>query len=153
MADIKLKLGTATAATITVASLANAGARQSAEIDNATNLYADYLVSVKVKTGASGTSTTGSIEIYVYGNVNDVRDDGAGATDAPITVANARLIGIIGVAANATTYTRTFSVAQAFGGVLPAKFGVIVKNASGGALDSTAGNHAVTYQGVMAQSA
>jgi hypothetical protein len=153
MADIKLKLGTATAATITLASLANGSARQSTEIDNTTNLYADYLVSVKAKTGASGTSTTGSIEVYAFGNVNDVRDDGAGATDAAITVVNARLIGIIGVAANATTYTKTFSVAQAFGGVMPAKFGIIVKNASGGALDGTAGNHAVTYQGEMAQSA
>jgi hypothetical protein len=45
------------------------------------------------------------------------------------------------------------SVAAAFGGVLPERWGIIVENKTGGALDSTEGNHAKLWQGVLGQSA
>jgi len=159
MADIKEKFGTnGVAITITVASLANNSARQSTVIDNSTNVYLDALVQLKIKTNASGTATTGYVNIYAFGTVDGgtTYTENAGATDAAITLTsppNAVLIGRINCVANATTYySIPMSVAAAFGGVLPEKWGIIVENKTGAALDSTAGNHAVKYQGVLNQS-
>jgi hypothetical protein len=42
------------------------------------------------------------------------------------------------------------SVAAAFGGILPAKWGVIIENQSGTTLSATGGDHVVQYQGVYA---
>jgi len=43
------------------------------------------------------------------------------------------------------------SIAAAFGGVMPSHWGIVVVNNSGGTLDSTSGNHAAIWQGVLAQ--
>lgn len=156
--DLKLKYGTNNQTiTITVASLANNGARQSTEIDNSSNLFQDALVTVKVKSGASGTTSTGTVNVYAFGTTDGgtTRTENAGASDAAITLTsppNARLMGVVNVVANATTYVGgPFSVAQVFGGVLPDHWGIIVENKTGGTLDSTGGNHSVTYQGVYGQ--
>lgn len=159
MADIKQKFGTSNqTVTITVASLANNAARASTAIDNSTNLFIDAELFVKVKSAAASTSSTGSVAVYAYGTSDGgtTYTEGASGTDASITLTsptNARLVGVINVVANATTYTSgPFSVASAFGGTLPEKWGVILVNLSGATLDSTAGNHSVVYQGVLAQS-
>lgn len=156
--DIKQKFGSNNQTiTISLGSLANTSARQSTEIDNSSNLFRDALVSVKVKSGASGTATTGIVNVYAYATTDGgtTRTENAGASDAAITLTsppNAILIGVIAVVANATTYYGgPFSVARAFGGVLPEKWGIIIENRCGGTLDATGGNHAVTYQGVLDQ--
>ena len=158
-ADIKTKYGTANQAiTCTLASLGSASARASTAVDNTTNLFLDALVMVQVKSGASGVSATGYVNVYAYGTADGgtTYSDGATGTDAAITLTvppNARLIGVLNVVANATTYkSGPFSVAAAFGGVLPDHWGIIVENKSGAALDATEGNHAKFYQGVLAQS-
>ena len=157
--DIKEKFGTSgVAITITVASLANNSARQCTVIDNSSNLYLDALVQAKIKTNASGTATTGYVNVYAFATTDagTTYTENAGASDAAITLTsppNAVLIGRINCVANATTYySSPMSVAAAFGGVLPEKWGVIIENKTGAALDSTAGNHAVKYQGVLNQS-
>jgi hypothetical protein len=160
MADLKTKYGTTNqTVTCTLASLANNGARESTVIDNSTNVFLDALVMVKVKSNAAGTSATGYVNVYAYGTVDTTTptySDTATGTDAAITLTappNVRLIGVINVVANATTYkSGPFSVAAAFGGVLPEKWGIIIENKSGAALDATEGNHAKFYQGVLAQS-
>lgn len=156
-ADIKLKYGTsAQVITITVASLANAGARSGLAVDNTTNLFIDALVQLALKSPASATSATGYVNVYAYGTTDGgtTYAEGAG-TDAGVTLTappNVRLIGVINMVANAVTYkSEPFSVAQAFGGILPAKWGIIVENKSGGTLDTTGGNHLVQYQGVLGQ--
>lgn len=160
MADLKAKYGTANQTiTITLASLANNGARESTAIDNTSNLFLDAQVGGKVKSGASGTLATGQVNVYAYGSADGgtTYSDSATGSDAAITLTvppNARLIGMINVVANATTYEfGPFSVAAAFGGVLPAFWGIIIENKTGGTLDATGGNHNVHYQGVLAQSA
>lgn len=61
-------------------------------------------------------------------------------------------LGRIAVIANATSYPGgPWSVASAFGGSLPAEWGIIVDNESGAALDSTEGNHLKLYQPVYGQ--
>ena len=158
MADIKAKYGTSTQTiTITVASLATAGARESTAIDNTTNVFLDALVLVKLKSGAASTAATGYVNVYAYGTADggSTYSGTATGTDAAITLTvppNSRLIGVMNMVANATTYKAIFSVAQAFGGVLPDHWGIIIENQSGGTLDATGGNHSVVYQGVLAQS-
>lgn len=140
------------AITCTITSLTTTSARQSAALDNTTNLYLDALVTATIKSGASATTTTGTAVIYAYGTVDGgtTYTEGASGSDAAITLTsptNARIIGIINIVANATTYTGgPFSVAQAFGGILPQKWGIIVLNSTGGTLDASTAS--CEYQGV-----
>ena len=158
--DIKAKYGTSNQTiTCSLASLTNNSQRQSTAIDNTTNLFLDALVLVKVKTGSSGTSSSGTINIYAYATVDGgtTYSDVATGTDGGVTLTsppNVVLIGVINAVANSTTYkSAVMSVAAAFGGVLPDHWGIIIENKSGGTLDSTEGNHAKLYQGVLAQAA
>lgn len=160
MTDIKAKYGTSNQTiTITLASLASGSSRASSAIDNTTNLFMDALVQVKVKTGASGVSSTGYITVYAYGTADGGTSytESATGSDAAITLVsptNLKLLGLINAVANATTYISSpMSVAGAFGGQLPDHWGIVITNSSGAALDSTEGNHAKIYQGVMVQSA
>jgi hypothetical protein len=140
------------AITCTITSLATGGARQSAVVDNSSNLYLDALVTATIKSGSASTTSTGTVAIYAYGTVDGgtTYTEGATGSDAGITLTsptNARLIGLINMVANSTTYTGgPFSVAAAFGGTLPQKWGVIVLNSSGGTFDATTAS--IEYQGV-----
>src|SRR5437879_3866715 len=152
--DILNKYGTNNQAiTITLASLANNGQRSSLAIDNSVNKFIDAWVQFQIKSGASGVSATGYVNVYAYGTVDGGTTYGEGAgTDAGITLTsppNVRLIGVLNVVANATTYkSNPMSVAAAFGGVLPAHWGLIIENQTGAALDATEGNHLKMYQGL-----
>ncbi len=143
--------------TCTLASLASAAARAATAIDNSSNLFEDLLVQLTSKSGASGTSATGVVNIYATGTTDGGTTYGEGATgtDAAITLTsppNVYLIGTVNMVANATTYKSTpFSVAKAFYGVIPQKIVIIVQNLSGHALDTTAGNFLLQYQGVQHQ--
>jgi len=158
-ADIKSAYGTNNQTiTVTLASLATAGARESTVVDNTTNKFLDALVFLKVTSGGASTSSAGYVNVYAYGTANGgtTYTQSATGSDAGITLTvppNARLIGSCNVVANAVTYNcGPFSVKVAFGGVLPDKWGVIIQNVSGGTLDADAGDHAVFYQGVYATS-
>ena len=141
--------------TCTITSLATNTMRQSTAVDNTTNLFLDVLVQAKVKTGASGTTANGYIAVYVYGTADGGTDytDGATGTDGSFSATNPqniKLIGIVNAIANATTYVGgPFSVAAAFGGVLPDHWGVIIENQTGGTLDASVGS--VWYQGYQNQ--
>lgn len=158
MADIKSKYGTSNQGiTITLAGLTNNSQRQSTAIDNTSNVFLDALVQLKVKSGAASTSATGVVNIYAYGTADGGTSysDSASGSDAAITLTvppNMRLIRVINVVANAVTYIGgPFSVAAAFGGMLPDHWGIVVENKSGGTLDATEGNFAKFYQGILAQ--
>lgn len=144
--------------TVTLASLTTGSSRQSAAIDNSSNLYFDAAVELVVKTGAASTSATGSLNVYAYGSANAGTNytDGCTGSDAsftPTSPTNLKLIGVINAVANATAYTGgPFSVAAAFG-YLPSKWGIVVQNNTGGTLDSTEGNHLKVFEGQQVQSA
>lgn len=143
------------AITCTITSLANNGQRGSTAVDNTSNTFLDALVHVKVKTGASVTSATGYVNVYAYGTADGgtTYSDGVSGTDGAATLTsppNLRLIGVINCVANSTTYNGgPFSVAQAFGGVLPDHWGIVVENKTGNALDASVGS--AWYQGSEAQ--
>jgi hypothetical protein len=155
MSDVKTAYGTSNQAiTCTLTSLANNAQRQSTAVDNTTNKFLDALVFLKIKSAAASTSGTGYFNIYAYGTSDGgtTYSDGATGTDGSITLTsppNMRLIGVVNMVANSVTYEGgPFSVAAAFGGVLPDHWGIVVENKSGAAFDGTTAS--AWYQGAYA---
>ena len=151
------KLSNNQSITITLAGLASGSQQESAAVDNTTNQDIDASVMIKLKSGASGTSSTGSVVVYAKGSSDGgtTWSDTCTGSNAAVTLTsppNVRPIGIINVVANATTYVGgPFSIAAAFGGILPGKWGIVVENDTGATLDSTAANFAVVYERVQGQ--
>jgi hypothetical protein len=158
MSTFETKYGTEKQSiTITIASLTNTSVRGSLVVDNTSNLFLDALVQVQIKSGAASTSATGYVNIYAYGTVDaadSLYTEGSTGTDQSITLTvptNARLIGTLNMVANAITYvSEPMSVAAAFGGILPEKWGIFVENQSGGTFDGTTAF--AYYQGILGQS-
>jgi hypothetical protein len=132
MADIKLAYGTASDATITLASLASdtnlLAGRESSAIDNTSALALDYLISGKITAGTSPTASR-SIEVWAVGSwdgttwpdVFDGTNSDETITSADIKASMCRLIAAM---ATANTSDRTYhfgpvSIASVFGGVVP----------------------------------
>src|SRR5262245_31724521 len=143
MADIKSKFGAPNQPiTISIASLVTGAARSSLAIDNSVSLYLDVLVQLKVKTGSSGTLSTGYVNLYAYGTADagTTYPEGAG-TDVGVTLTsppNVKMIGRLNAVANTTTYSsEPFSVAAAFAGTMPDRWGIIIENQTGGTLDTS----------------
>lgn len=143
------------AITITVTSLTNGSAQASTVVDNTSNLYEDVLVVVKIKTAGSSTSATGYVNIYAYATADGgtTYPEGISGSNSSATLTsppNLILIGSISAVANSTTYTcEPLSVAWAFGGRLPAKWGIVVENKTGATLDASIGS--AWYQGLNDQ--
>ena len=152
MADIKIKYASEVDLTTTaLTSLADGSAWQTDEIDNTTNLYDDALLRIKTK-GQSGSPTF--VEVYLFASVGDtIRTGGAGATQASFTgpVEELRFLGIVPLNSATSVTVILEGVASAFGGILPEKWGAVLKNASGLALSTTAGDHDLGYQGISYQ--
>lgn len=173
MASIREAFGAATpVTTTTLGGLAASSAQtsaatyQMAAVDNSTNLYLDALVSVTATTNAT-TAPTGSpvVEVYAYGsmdggttypdNVTGVESTSNAGTTIQ-NMGNLRLIGLVNMqtTVNATTKAGPFSVAAAFNGTLPPRFGIVLCNNTGQALaaGNTAATNAITWTGVYATS-
>lgn len=143
MATVKESLGASTAITVTIDSLASSQTvgRASTAVDNSTNLYLDALVQVKVVIPTGTPANDKAVYVYAYGTVDGTNyGEAVTGTDASYTVDNPTglpLLGTIPVGAQSITrYSRAFSVAAAFGGVMPVKWGLVVVNFSGIALST-----------------
>jgi hypothetical protein len=162
--NIKTAYGTqGVAITITPGALGNGSARQSASVDNTTNLYLDALVTVTIKTPSSGIAAPKVVNVYVAGSIDGTtwpgggsgNNDGVTGSDATITLespTNLTLLGVVNVpTASQTVVSEPMSVSQALNGAplagLPPKWSIILDNESGAALvtGSTA-----AYTGVYA---
>jgi hypothetical protein len=94
--------------------------------------------------------------VYAYASVDGGSEypDTVTGADAAITLNNPtqlKLIGIVYVTAINTTYKAgPFSIAAAFGGKMPEKWGIVIFNDCGTAFSATGGDHDVEYQGVYA---
>ena len=162
MADLKLSYPTASDLTITLASLASdtnlLTGRESATIDNSTNLYLDILVSGKITAGTSPTASR-SIEVWAVGswdgtNWPDVFDGTESAETITSADIKASVTRYLAAMATANTSDRTYhfgpvSLASAFGGTLPPKVVLFVTHSTGQNLNSTAGNHQIRLQPVF----
>jgi len=148
-----------TAMTITALnSLANSTSQStgiwgSAFVDNTTNLDVDELVTVEITTGASSVSSTGSFIVYFYGCIGGTTTctDGVSGSQGTQTLTNPtnlNKVSACNAVANATSYfCGPFSVANSFGGVVPARWGVVVQNLTGAAF--AASTNAVTYDSLQ----
>lgn len=160
MSNIKIAYGAeAQAITITLASLANSATvgRESASVDNTTNLFLDALVFCRFVLQSGTPGSDKSIYVYAAGTVDAATPlwpDTVTGADASITInnpTNLRPLGVIAAPTSAGTFNGgPWSVAQAFGGTLPEKWSIVVCNFTGIALSATEGSHKHVYQGVYA---
>ncbi len=158
MSTTKELLATSTSITCTLASLASGSSRECTAIDNGTNLYLDALVYLAIALQTGTPAGDKCVYVYAYGSEDGTNyGDNATGTDAAVTMrspTNLRLIGMINTPdAGALTYkSQPMSVAAAFGGILPRKWGIVIQNATGVAFNATEGNHTKTFTGINTQS-
>lgn len=151
--DVKLVFATSASLTITLANLASSATagRESTAVVNTSNLYLDALVmpTLNLTTGTIGNDKAAYIYAYASEDGTNYTHPATGS-DAAITLTDPThmaLIGIVPLLAQSTAYKGgPFSVAKAFGGILPPKWGIIVRNYSGIAL--AASGSSVTWSGV-----
>lgn len=145
--------------TLTIASLAASATvgRASTAVDNTSNLFIDALVFLFVETGT--VSGNKQVLFYAYGTADGgttyteaITGTDAGFTRNDPTVL--RPITVVPTPSNSTVYkSGPYSIAQAFGGILPDHWGVAVFNDTGASFSATAGNNKCLYQGVQMQGA
>ncbi len=142
--------------TITLASLADGGYRQSAVVDNSSDKFIDAMVGGTIRTGTSPTAgdeiivsayaiAEGTHASPVYTGGCSGSDDGYIAGGEEGLLRRLVLIQVDGTTDQDYVFGPV-SVAAAFSGVLPYKWGIMVQNESGAALDST--GHTVKFEGV-----
>jgi len=164
MATIKPSYATPVAIACTVANLADGGYRESDYVDNSTNLYMDAHVGGKIQVGT--VTTDGQIEIWAYGSwdgvdysgglagVNETVTWSATPTPASASAEGYNQLKLLGVVSVDTTDDDNdiefgpFTVAPAFGGIMPEKWGIVVKNSTGVALHATGTNNSIKYRGI-----
>ena len=158
MATVALSYASAVAMTVTAlhsnASSATA-AWASAVVDNTSNLYVDALVQVVLDFANTAPANDKAVYVYAYGGIetgvysNPVSGTEGDATLADFTT-NAQNIRLVGVVPYTTqdevAESSPMSVANAFGGILPAFWGIAIVNYSGAAL--AASGNTVKWRGV-----
>lgn len=149
--------------TITLASLATSATlvagRESTAVSNTALLFSDYLVGGKITVGTTPTIDK-TIEVWLYGSVDDTPTypDVFDGTDSDETVTSVnvkksaiRLLERMFV--DATTdrayWFGPVGIQQAFGGRLPKNHGIFVTHDTAVNLNSTGGNHVISYTGVF----
>lgn len=157
-ADVKEAMGTSTSITMTLASLASSAtaAREGTAVDNSSNLYLDafWYLAFKLQTGSPANDK--AIYQYVYGSEDGTNyTDNATGSDAAVTLrvpSNLPLVGTIQAPdSGALTYKgHPVAVASAFDGILPRKWGPVVRNYTGVTGSATEGDHTKTYSGLYA---
>lgn len=160
MADIKLKypVSGGTALTCTLTSLASSltAGRASTYVDNSTDLNVDALVTVKVKTVAGTIANDRAVYVYAYGYDGSIYTANATGSDAAITLDDPTTMQVLGMipvpAANTTYQGGPWSLARLFGGVIPSRWGIVVRNYTGLALSATADDLSVRFLPVQLQS-
>lgn len=153
--NITLKYGSnGQSFTITLTSLGSGAGRVATAIDNTTNLFNDALCELKFKTG----TVSGNKQLIVYAVASNdggtTYTDNVGGTDAAVSTqpAAAQVVASISNLASTTSYyIGPFSVAQAFGGTLPASWSLVIWNDGCGTLSVTGTDHTLKYQGVQFQ--
>lgn len=140
MATVKQVVGTRTALTTSALnSLASATFVSAGTITHNTNQPLDVLVEV---TATPGT-VSGNKQLVVYAkasldgtNQTTGPETGTTVTDEP----NLYFVGALPLNTNSTTQTKVFSLAAAYGGLLPYASEIVVRNDSGAALNASGGS-------------
>ena len=139
------KFSASAAMTITLASLASAAARQSDLISNSSAREQLVRVFVKIKMGTSPTSNR-TVQVHLLtgdGDATPHRSDGAGASDAAITLLNAPVIGVMRTRSSAATGDDLYG--EFLVRLSAPEWGIAIYNDSGAAFNSTGSNSWVRY--------
>lgn len=167
-ADLKIAYAASAAMTMTLASLGPSSTllagRNSTAINNTSNKYIDYRVSVKTRVNATVTAN-GEIRVYAYCSLDDTPNYPVAAsastlatgTDAALTFDAEHLASstvFLGATVNNATASADYSprcvtIAQAFG-FAPLYWALWLTHSThaSNALDSTGGNHVVSQTAV-----
>lgn len=162
-ADVKVAYGSSFAYTITLGALGSSSdftaGRESTAVSNTTNLYLDYLVGGKVKTGTSPT-TLKNIRVYAYGSVNDTPTypDVLDGTDSAETITDTEILAKLPLLDDMPTddssdqdyWFGPRSLASCFGGLVPKNHGLFVSHDTAVNLNATDGNHVINGTGTYA---
>ncbi len=140
MATVKQVVGSRTSLTTSALnSLASATFVSAGTITHNTNQPLDVLVEV---TATPGT-VSGNKQLLVYAkasldgtNQTTGPETGTTVTDEP----NLYFVGALPLNTNSTTQTKVFSLAAAYGGLLPYASEIVVRNDSGAALNASGGS-------------
>lgn len=154
MADRKIAYATAASITITLASLAQAAARECTAIDNGTNKYTDSALYLAMKLQTGTPASDKAIYIHGYGSHDGTNyGDNATGSDAAVTLRvphNFVTLKAVSTPDSGGLTYKAFipSVALAFGRRLPKKWGVVVENKTNITFSATEGDHTKEYTGI-----
>lgn len=165
MASIKTVFGSATAFTKTNANLATSATAgwMSNAIDNSSNLYLDALVSIELAAVNTAPANSKAVFLYAYALVDSAGSAYTGSGDTvpsgsegtltfPDVTTLAIPMPLLGVVPypvqNKAINGGPFSVAKAFGGILPPKWGVAMINHTGMTLSVTNIKYVEVYNNV-----
>ncbi len=161
--NILWRYGATATITASVASLASdtnllAGI-ESAIVDNRTDGFEDHILSGKFTTGTSPTASR-QIEVWAVAWDSNAWPDVFDGTSSAETITSSdiknALCKAVAVLPTNNTSDRTYSftgvsMKTVFGGVLPSQYVLFVVHNTGVALNATAGNHELRYQGIYPQ--
>jgi hypothetical protein len=141
--EIRTKMIASAAFTITLDSLASGSARQSTLLSNSNN-YPAANIYVCLQSGASAPVAGALYEVYLIRSDGTITDDGAGASDAAITIENSPLLGTIVVTASTNKSFYGVFDTSSFG-PLGSTWGIAIKNGTSQALHASVSTNAVRY--------
>jgi hypothetical protein len=144
VSSIRTQFGPVTNFSITLNGLATGAARSSAKVENHDTRYVDAICQFKIKPASGSLGDRYGVFFFAWGATDDASpiypggvtgvDEAIGATLETLSI---REIGSLSVPGSGVIVSPPFSVAQAFGNVLPPVWGVLAVNRSGLALDAT----------------
>lgn len=133
--------------------------RESDVIDNTSDRYDAIDLHIKVKSAAGTPGADGVLYVWAYRTILNVAGDaelyptpitgGHTADNATITAEEDKLfyVGAVKMPAAATTYSKVFNLAPVFGGIMPRKWGIVIRNYSNMALSATEADCSAIYYG------
>lgn len=136
-----------------LASSATAG-WQSAVVDNTTDLYEDIALQVVLDFANTAPANSKGVYVYAYSGLETTYTNPASGSEGAITLldvtANMQALTQVGfipyTTADEDVPSEVFHLAKAFGGAIPAKWGIVLMNHSGAAL--AASNNTVKWRGL-----
>jgi hypothetical protein len=144
VSDIRTQFGPVTNFEITLNGLATGTARSSAKVENQNSRYIDAVCQFKIKPASGSLGDRYSVFFLAWGAADDaspIFPAGVTGVDESVSVTletlSIRQIGSLYVPGISTLISPPFSVAQAFGNVLPPVWGVLAVNRCGLALDAS----------------